>query len=370
MGRWVFLLVIMLLLQLFTYAAAKGLQWWAGNTLSANAGKWLLIGMFVISNVLFAFGISRITEYGIKLSMSWMTLLWLWMMALMVAMVIHGSLLKAAPTLAATPLYQAWGIKALLPATFALLLGMAVYNAYTPVVRHITLTANQPMAKPVRIGMVSDLHLGLFMGNRELNNLTDIVKQQGVALLLMPGDILDDNTVFYEKRNMGAAMQRLVAATPMGVYASLGNHDMYGHEGAIRQVLAQAGVNVLSDQTVAVNDQLWLIGRLDHHATSRKDTRDLMPSVLDKPVILLDHQPNQIEQNVQLPIDLQLSGHTHNGQIIPANLIVKYLNRLGYGHERIGNTDVIVSSGYGFWGVPFRLGSQSEVWVIDLVGRH
>lgn len=84
---------------------------------------------------------------------------------------------------------------------------------------------------------------------------------------------------------------------------------------------------------------------------------------------ILDHEPNEIEKNVQLPIDLQVSGHTHNGQIFPANFIVKFINRLGYGYERINNTDVIVSSGYGFWGVPFRLGSQAELWVIDLVGK-
>lgn len=85
-------------------------------------------------------------------------------------------------------------------------------------------------------------------------------------------------------------------------------------------------------------------------------------------MILLDHRPSQIDQNSQLPIDLQVSGHTHNGQIFPANFIVKAINRLGYGYQSFNNTHVVVSSGYGFWGVPFRLGSQSEVWVIKLVG--
>ncbi|WP_220089302.1 hypothetical protein [Moraxella ovis] len=64
-----------------------------------------------------------------------------------------------------------------------------------------------------------------------------------------------------------------------------------------------------------------------------------------------------------------MSGHTHNGQIFPANFIVKMLNRVSYGHKEINNTHVIVSSGYGFWGIPFRLGSQSEVWVIELSGK-
>lgn len=87
------------------------------------------------------------------------------------------------------------------------------------------------------------------------------------------------------------------------------------------------------------------------------------------PVILLDHRPSEIDQNVQPPIDLQVSGHTYNGQVFPANFIVKALNRVAYGHEKIDSTHVVVSSSYGFWGVPFRLGLQAEVWIIDMRGK-
>lgn len=87
-----------------------------------------------------------------------------------------------------------------------------------------------------------------------------------------------------------------------------------------------------------------------------------------KPVILLDHRPSQIEQHAQLPIDIQVSCHVHNGQVFPANLIVWAINRVHYGYERIHNGHFFVTSGYGFWGVPFRLGSQSEVMIIDVQG--
>jgi len=86
------------------------------------------------------------------------------------------------------------------------------------------------------------------------------------------------------------------------------------------------------------------------------------------PVILMDHRPTDIEQHANLPIDIQLSGHAHNGQIFPANLIVKFIYRLSYGYEQINQGHFFVTSGYGFWGVPMRLGSQSEVMIIDVVG--
>lgn len=368
--RWIFLSVIVLLFELFTYGAGRGLQWWASGWLTDKSARYLMISLFVFSNALLIFGISRLTSVGLKVSMTWLTVMWFIILSMVAVGIINMVLMKVAPHLFNSSSYQTYGERILLPIVFFGMALMGIYNAYTPTVRHITIAANQPMTKPIRLAMVSDLHLGWLVGNGQINRLTEIIKNEQVELLLMPGDILDDNTDYYQSLNMQPAMQTLVQAVPMGVYASLGNHDMYGSEAEIRQVLLDAGVNVLSDDTVSVNNQLWLIGRLDNHARHRKATAELMPKTLDKPVILLDHEPTDIEQNVQLPIDLQLSGHTHNGQVFPANVIVKFLNRLAYGHERINNTDVIVSSGYGFWGVPFRLGSQSEVWVIEVVGKN
>lgn len=364
--RWIFLSVIILLFELLTYGAGRGVQWWLTSlspSITAQSLRWVMSSLFLLSNALLIFGISRISSIGLKVAMTWLTILWFVILAMMAVGVVQLILAKFAPQL------QIVSVPWLLPLWLFGLMAVGVYNAYVPTIRHITITANQPMAKPIRLAMVSDLHLGWLVGNRQLGKLSEIVKNEKVELLLMPGDILDDNIDYYQSLNMKPAMQNLVQAVPMGVYASLGNHDMYGHEAEIRQALTDAGVKVLGDETVAVDDKLWLIARLDNHARHRKATVELMPKTLDKPVILLDHEPNDIEKNVQLLIDLQLSGHTHNGQIFPANFIVKALNRLAYGHERINNTDVIVSSGYGFWGVPFRLGSQSEVWVIDLVSK-
>lgn len=86
-------------------------------------------------------------------------------------------------------------------------------------------------------------------------------------------------------------------------------------------------------------------------------------------IILPDHRPTLILRHQKLPTDIQVSGHVHNGQIFPANLLVKLLFDLSYGYEGRGQGHYFVTSGYGFWGVPLRLGSQSEVMVVDVVGK-
>ncbi len=368
--RWLFVLIIVILLEALTYGAGRGMQWFLAGWLNAKSLRYVMGTMFVISHVFLLLAISRVSPVGLKVMMMWLTVLWFMVMVTLAVGLINFMLNKLIPSLTVNDFYQAWGVRAMLAGGLFGLIALGVYNAYTPVVRHLTITANHPMVQPVRLAMVSDLHLGWLVGNRELDNLTEIVTREKVQLLLMPGDIMDDNVAEYHAKKMQPYLQNLVKSVPMGVYASLGNHDMYGDEKNIRAALTQAGVHMLADERVLVNEQLWLIGRFDNHARNRKSTAELLPQVVDKPLILLDHEPNEIEKNVQLPIDLQVSGHTHNGQIFPANFIVQRLNRVGYGHERINDTDVVVSAGYGFWGVPFRLGSQSEVWVIDILGKN
>lgn len=367
--RWLFLGVTVVLIELLTYGSARGLQWGLAPWLTSRAPNVILAGMFIISNALLVIALSRMNSASFKILMTWMALLWFFILASIATVLISLLIAKLTQQYAFLPWYGAWGSRLLLLVSFLGLVAMAVYNAYMPVERHITLTTTQPLAKPLRIAMVSDLHLGRLVGNQEIDRLTDIVKRNQVDMLLIPGDIMDDNTVEYQARYMQQHLATLVHILPLGVYATLGNHDMYGHEPEIRQALQEAGIKLLADNRVLVDNRVWLVGRLDNHAHYRKPTAALMPTKIDKPVILLDHEPSDIEKNVQLPIDVQLSGHTHNGQIFPANFIVKKLNALAYGHKKFNQTDVIVSSGYGFWGVPFRLGSQSEVWIIDLTAH-
>jgi predicted MPP superfamily phosphohydrolase len=85
-----------------------------------------------------------------------------------------------------------------------------------------------------------------------------------------------------------------------------------------------------------------------------------------KPVILLDHQPFHLDETAKYGIDLQLSGHTHNGQMWPLNYVTRMIYELSYGYLKKRNTNFIVSSGYGLWGPRVRSGSRSEVLLINI----
>ena len=179
---------------------------------------------------------------------------------------------------------------------------------------------------------------------------------------------MDDNTFAYDAEQMQPHLQKLRA--PLGVYATLGNHDLFGHEREITRAIQAAGIHVLHDNAVKIND-FWLIGRPDKLDKHRQTTMQLMRQVNPhEAVFLMDHRPDDVLTHSTLPIDVQVSGHVHNGQIFPANFVVRQLNRLAYGYEAIGKGHFVVTSGFGFWGIPFRLGSQSEIWVIDVHGTQ
>lgn len=364
MRRIFFLSITVLLIELFSYVGAKGVFWFIRPFFS-HAKTAVLIGVFVISHLFLA----ALLFGQFRLGMGYMAVLWFVVMMSLAMCLVIGALKLAN----ITP--NALLVRLLAVVGFVGLVGVSVYNAYTPVVRHLSIQVDKAI-NPVRVAMASDTHLGHFMGTNQLNQLADILQKEQADVLLMPGDIMDDDTHAYHDQNMGAAFSRLVGAVHGNAIASLGNHDLYQptQRQAIVQAIRDSKAILLDDKstTLTINGTpITVIGRFDDHHTARKSTAELMTDVDNRHlVVLLDHRPSQIDENVKLPIDLQVSGHTHNGQIFPANLIVKFLNRVAYGHKLINGTHVVVSSGYGFWGIPFRLGSQAEVWIIDITGTH
>lgn len=255
----------------------------------------------------------------------------------------------------------------LYPLSLCSIIGISVYNAYTPVVIHYEIEIDKPLS-PLRIGMASDLHLGRLFGCTQLDKLSHIMNKENVDIILLPGDIMDDNIDSYIAENMSSHLSKLKA--PLGVYATLGNHDFLGKEQEISQELRKVGIRVLMDNIANINNKFILIGRNDKLFQKRLKTAQLLETVnTNLPIFLLDHRPNEILEHSFLPIDIQVSGHAHKGQIFPGNIITKLLYDLDYGYKKIGKGHFFVTSGYGFWGVPMRLGSQSEVFIIDVKGK-
>lgn len=358
-----FSIVPLLVMQGLIYFLTRWL-FWQFAVQSPKARHWIVAGCFAFGN-------------GLMLSalLSWSHTLFrfgaLWLVFLLYVVftgVIIGFCHHTLKLIFKQPARYTRVLRIVSPLILISFFAVSVYNAYTPVVRHAKITIGKPLAKPVRIGMAADLHLGILVGGRQLDKLADIMNREKVDMILLPGDIMDDNTDVYDSENMKPHFARLRA--PMGVFATLGNHDMFSRD-PISHAIQDAGITVLSDQAALVDNQIWVVGRPDQLIGQRMETADLLRAAqvdTSQPVFLLDHRPDDVLAHTKLPIDVQVSGHVHNGQIFPANLLVRFLNRLPYGYEKIGNGHFFVTSGYGFWGVPFRLGSQSEVWIIDVEG--
>lgn len=377
--RYVFFIVIILLLELFSLGAALSLQWWIAPWTKLASQTMAMIVVFLISNGLLLLSVSKLLKNSYRWVSGWMLVMHFMVLTAAIISLIYGAgwvamtMFDSATIFAMPAISVALGLRGLALLVFIGLFVYALYSAYIPKVRHLTVTINKPLLKPLRIAVASDLHLGRLFGNKAIDRLQRLITQSQADMLLMPGDIMDDNTQAFSDYNMAANLARLCASLPYGVYATLGNHDLYGHEKPITESLRNAGVQLLNDEVLRLDykgQPVWLVGRFDNHKRQRVATTELLAQVnTEEPVILLDHRPSDIIEHSLLPIDLQLSGHTHNGQIFPANFIVSSINRLGYGYEAIGKGHFVVSSGYGFWGIPFRLGSRSEIWLISLSGQ-
>lgn len=360
---------VLIILQLFIWIAINGINWlcqykWSKPT----TRKVYLLGYIGINGFVIA-SLLRFIPNGFRYSAFILALLF-FISLTTIAVRIISLLLK--------PIMNTQKLSTLLriisPLTVLTIIALALYNAYTPRVIYHQVSLDKAIT-PLRIGVASDLHLGQLFGNRQLDKLADLFRQEHVDLILLPGDIMDDNTQAYIEQGMQAHLSKLNA--PLGVYATLGNHDFFGHQLAIAQAIREAGITLLFDQALLIEGRALLIGRNDDLLQGRPSTAQILSqlpthlyqsAVESLPILLLDHRPTEIALNAQSPIEVQLSGHTHKGQIFPANLITKLMYILDYGYQKFNQMHAFVTSGYGFWGIPLRLGSQSEILIIDIKG--
>ncbi|RAV20498.1 metallophosphoesterase [Paenibacillus contaminans] len=249
-----------------------------------------------------------------------------------------------------------------------LLLLRGSWNAWSPVIRRydIEIEKQAGSMRELRIAVASDLHLGTIVGKRHLGRLVERIEEMKPDLILLPGDVLDDSIEPFVRENMAEVLGRLQA--PLGVYASLGNHEYIGgHIEEYVERMKAIDIEVLVDRSVHVADSFYVVGRKDYAAErftkqGRLGLDELLADV-DRtlPVIVLDHQPHKLGIAAQAGVDLMLSGHTHRGQMVPNHFITGRLFELDWGYLRKEAMHAIVSSGFGSWGPPLRLGSRSEV---------
>ena len=225
--------------------------------------------------------------------------------------------------------------------------------------------------KSLNIAMASDIHLGTILDSSFLEKVVDKINALNPDIVLLPGDIIDEDIGPVLHDNMGPLLEKI--KSKYGVYAVTGNHEYIGGVDEACNYLTSHGIKMLRDSVVKIDNDFYLIGREDiairqFAHKQRKDLKELLNGV-DKslPLILMDHEPFRLNEAFENGIDLQLSGHTHNGQLWPMNFLISKIYELGWGYMVKGKTHYYVSCGVGGWGPPIRTGSRPEIVNIKLV---
>ncbi len=246
-------------------------------------------------------------------------------------------------------------------------------NSLIPRIRKLSLPVAGKSAKikTLNIVVASDIHLGPIVGRSRFDHIVDTINTLDPDLVLLPGDIVDEDLEPVIRQNLGEALRRIQSR--FGVFGVTGNHEHYGGVEKACSYLAEHNITVLRDQSIKVGDSFFIVGRDDRASASvpgghpRKALPELMAAV-DKnyPVILMDHQPFGLNEATEQGVDLQVSGHTHDGQLWPISLIVHSIYELAWGYKKIFNTHFYVSDGVGTWGPPIRIGNRPEIVQIQL----
>ncbi|MDQ0362186.1 metallophosphoesterase [Breznakia pachnodae] len=214
----------------------------------------------------------------------------------------------------------------------------------------------------LNIAYISDIHLGTSVNEDELKKIVEKTNDMKPDVILLGGDIFDENTTDDDLEMSIPYLSKLKST--YGVYYIYGNHEFYSDtQNRYEDVLNKADITILNDESALI-DNIAIIGRLDVRRNSNRESMDELAKEYndDNIIIVLDHQPIVDDSE---GIDLQLSGHTHNGQIFPMNLLVpvQYSHNYGF-YER--PYPMVVSSGAGTWGIPSRLFTDSEIVNITL----
>ena len=268
--------------------------------------------------------------------------------------------------------------------TVALLINFAGWvNVHDPIVREVKLSVPAGIA-PLRIVLLSDTHLGRLSSPVFFNKVIDRIEPLSPDLVLFAGDIIEYDFDPEDVEATAVALRRLKPR--LGIWGVMGNHEYKRGRGALSlQLLPQTGIQMLIDQWAipdeASGGKILLIGRDDRTVVNfsgqaRKTLQEITANVPERVAgdheylkILLDHQPSHLEEAEAAGVDLQLSGHTHNGQLFPLNLFARALFENSYGYSRRGKTQYWVSAGAGTWGPRVRTTGRAEIVLIDLVAQ-
>jgi predicted MPP superfamily phosphohydrolase len=272
------------------------------------------------------------------------------------------------------PRFRLWLFAGITAAT-ALLIAVGFINAVSPVIKRYDIHTDKRFSEgkqSMKIVAVSDIHLGSIIRKRSMKHLSEMIGNERPDLVLFLGDLIDGSIGPVLRGDLLSYLT--LPELPYGKYAITGNHEYMGNLGKSLPYIESKGIRVLKDEVVTLDNGVQLAGRIDRTAMQGfGNGRASLDSIMamtnpSRPVIILDHQPSNLSDLAGTTADLQLSGHTHNGQIWPLTIVTNRMWELDHGYRKYGNTHVIVSAGFGVWGPRMRIGTRPEIVVITLTG--
>lgn len=240
------------------------------------------------------------------------------------------------------------------------LLLYGVWHANHRVIRTITMHSEK-ITKPCTLAFLTDIHLSPLLSHGYAKKLVNDVMKLHADTIVFGGDLIDAHLDFVLRDGAYQELQHLQAS--LGVWAVYGNHD-YFDSSIEREQQALPTIHFLKNETVTLPGNISLTGLNDY---LHEPTHAVMPPPPTTFSILIDHEPLRIVPASKAGYDVYLAGHTHGGQFFPVTEITKRLFTLSYGLRHFGSLTAIVSSGYGYWGMPMRTGPFPEIIVLKLL---
>ena len=246
-----------------------------------------------------------------------------------------------------------------------------------------------PERTSMKVVLLADTHFGYNAGVLHARELVRKINKQKPDLVCIAGDIFDNEYDAVRNPEKLEKTLRGIKST-YGVYACWGNHDLneeilagftFKHKDGdlsdikdprMKKFLKDSNIHILEDESVLINDQFYVIGRKDASLTEKIHETRKAPAQLtekldrDKPIIMIDHQPKELQELADAGVDLDLCGHTHDGQTFPGNFTIKLMWENPCGLLSKDNMTNITTSGAGVWGPAMRIGTDSEICSINI----
>ncbi len=318
--------------------------------------KWISV-VAVLLSVTCPFSLS-LTEYCGKYSeiLNIISYIGYFYLGFIVYFFILGSIIFGIHKIINIPNYRQWLLIGFIGVQVILVLGY--FNAICPSIKKITI----PAKVNARFCFVSDIHVGSISTVFLMSRLVKLVEKINPDFIVIGGDTIDVKT----RENYGKEFLKKFSylSSKYKTYAIIGNHEIYAGVFSSIKLLQEANIKVLVDSSIQEKG-ITLIGRLDKTVFDRKPLSEIIPQDAQN-VVVIDHNPSNIKESQDNHVLLHLSGHTHGGQFFPMNIITYLLYGPTGELQHFSDTYSYITYGFGFWGPPYRIGTRSEVVVVEL----